>query len=138
MALGRRPLRIATGVPDVFAWRQRPVGKPTRLGPLDPIPLSTGLRVVGGVLKAGTAAVRAFWSRAFVRDGMVFGGSGSAIAAVQAPALAGVEAVVHAPGPGPVAGLVRRLDRSRTGLFITRLALPDHRREHLGRPAHQG
>ncbi|MBP0496022.1 hypothetical protein [Roseomonas indoligenes] len=114
---GRR--RVHTGVPDAFDMRKRPVGVPTPVCSLNPVPLAAGLRLLGTIIKPAAGKEPTFWGRAYVRDGMIFGSRKGVLGVVQAAGVAGLKAEVHARDLSPIGKLMNRLDPSRTGLFAT-------------------
>ena len=118
LVLGRRLRRGPVGVPNPLT--QPSLGRPKPVGMLDPLPLAQGLRLLEHVVsKRARPRDPGSWSRAYVRDGMVFGCRDMVLAVLQAPGLAGLEAMVHAANLGPVSAMVSRLDGSCTGHFVT-------------------
>ena len=116
---GRRELlRVHAGMPNQLM--QPLIGTPEPVGMLSPLPLAQGLRLVEQVVtKSQRPREPGAWSRAYIRDGIVIGRHGRVFAVLQAPGLAGLEAMVHATDLGPASTALRRLDSSRTGHFRT-------------------
>ena len=114
-----RVLRCAPiTVPNQFA--QPLLGMPKPVGMLDPLPLAQGLQLLEQVVSKRTGPREyGSWSRAYVRDQMVFGCRNMVLAVLHAPGLGGLEAMVHAANLHPVSEMVRRLDGSYTGNFVT-------------------
>ena len=110
--------RVPTFVPKVAD--QPLFGTPKAVGVLDPLPLAQGLRMLKHVIRKPEHS-REFksWSRAYVRDGMVFGYRDGVLGVVQAPGLAGLEATVPVEDIAAVVSMVSRMDGSCTGHFIT-------------------
>jgi hypothetical protein len=95
-------------------------GTPKPMGVLNPVPLAEGLLLLKHVIcKPGRCEDQPFWSRAYVRDGMVFGYCDGVVGVVQAAGLAGLEAMIHVADLGAVHDMVHQLNDSCTGHFVT-------------------
>ena len=110
--------RVPTFVPNRADQPLISTPKPVRV--LDPASLAQGLSLLKHVIrKPEDRNEPASWSRAYVRDGMVFGHRDGVLGVVQSASLAGLETMVHIASISAVSTMVRRMDGNTTGHFVT-------------------